>query len=92
MIDVLEAAHVSAYRGAHSHHPQNGLLLRGDLHTLFDLGLLAIDADYRVALAPRIGASELYRALAGRKIHLPDLEVDRPSLEALRRHREWARL
>src|SRR5271155_3471993 len=40
---LLEAAHISPYRGLQSNHPQNGLLLRADLHSLFDLGMLAVD-------------------------------------------------
>ena len=35
--DVLEAAHIWPYRGTNDNHPSNGLLLRADLHTLFDL-------------------------------------------------------
>jgi HNH endonuclease len=35
-LDILEAAHISPYRGEEDNHPENGLLLRADLHTLFD--------------------------------------------------------
>jgi hypothetical protein len=41
--DLLEAAHIVPYRGAKDNHPSNGLLLRTDIHTLFDLNLLGID-------------------------------------------------
>lgn len=40
---LLEAAHVSPYALSHDNSEGNGLLLRSDLHTLFDLGLLGID-------------------------------------------------
>jgi putative restriction endonuclease len=43
LVDVLEAAHISPYRGQRDNHPANGLLLRADIHTLFDLDLLAIE-------------------------------------------------
>lgn len=43
VLDILEAAHISPYLGAADNHPQNGLLLRADLHTLFDLNLMAIE-------------------------------------------------
>jgi hypothetical protein len=43
VIDVVEAAHIAPYRGVADNHPDNGLLLRADLHTLFDLDILAID-------------------------------------------------
>jgi len=41
--ELLEAAHILPYRGEEFNHPSNGLLLRTDLHTLFDLGMLQIE-------------------------------------------------
>lgn len=38
---ALEAAHPRPYRGVDSNVISDGLPLRGDIHTLFDLGLLA---------------------------------------------------
>jgi hypothetical protein len=40
---VLEAAHITPYLGSNTNHPSNGLLLRADIHTLWDLGLIAIE-------------------------------------------------
>jgi hypothetical protein len=42
-MDVVEAAHIKPYRGAADNHPANGLLLRADLHTLFELDLIGIE-------------------------------------------------
>src|SRR5262249_25256052 len=42
---VLEAAHIDPYRGDEENHAGNGLLLRADIHTLFDLDLLGIEPD-----------------------------------------------
>jgi len=42
-MDVVEAAHIDPFRGESDHHPDNGLLLRADLHTLFDLNLMSVD-------------------------------------------------
>lgn len=39
---VLEAAHITPYMGANTNHVTNGLLLRADIHTLFDLRLIRI--------------------------------------------------
>lgn len=39
---LLEAAHISRYRGDHTDRVDNGLLLRADIHTLFDLHLLTV--------------------------------------------------
>jgi putative restriction endonuclease len=53
LFDVVEAAHISPYRGIDDQHPENGLLLRADLHTLFDLDFLGIEPDaLRVSLHP----------------------------------------
>ncbi|REC75828.1 hypothetical protein DRF60_15060 [Chryseobacterium elymi] len=43
VVDILEAAHIKPYRGENDHHPNNGLLLRADIHTLFDLNLISIN-------------------------------------------------
>jgi putative restriction endonuclease len=43
VLQVLEAAHIRPHRGQRDNHPENGLLLRADLHTLFDLDLLGIE-------------------------------------------------
>ncbi len=45
VVAVLEAAHIKPYRGQNDNDPQNGLLLRADIHTLFDLDLLGIEPD-----------------------------------------------
>lgn len=43
LVDILEAAHIDAYRNNTHNHISNGLLLRSDIHTLFDLNLCAIN-------------------------------------------------
>lgn len=88
----LEAAHISPYRGAHSNGVSNGLLLRADIHSLFDQGFLAIDERFRVLLAPEISGSEHYGTLIGSFLSLPENEGQFPSLEALKGHRDWAGL
>jgi hypothetical protein len=92
LADALEAAHISPYRGQHSNHLQNGLLLRSDIHTLFDLGLIALDEERRVVIAPQLQASEAYRHLDARPIVLPVDPGAAPSADALRRHKRWAGL
>lgn len=57
VLDILEAAHISPYLGAADNHPQNGLLLRADLHTLFDLNLMAIEpASFIIKFHPKVRA------------------------------------
>jgi predicted restriction endonuclease len=92
VIDLLEAAHIQPYRGSHTNHVQNGLLLRSDIHTLFDCRLIAIEpASMKLLVSPRLMKSS-YRSLAGRKIHSPKATHQAPSVEALHKHRRLAGL
>ena len=84
---ALEAAHIVPYRGPQTNHPANGLLLRADMHDLFDLGLVAVDADsLRLRLAGELAGTE-YEQYEGQRLWLPRDEAARPSREALERHR-----
>ena len=49
--EALEAAHILPYRGDETNHVQNGLLMRADIHTLFDLGLIAVTPELKVAVS-----------------------------------------
>ncbi|WP_341236097.1 HNH endonuclease [uncultured Sulfitobacter sp.] len=92
LTDALEAAHISTYRGQHSNHPQNGLLLRADIHTLFDLGLISFDGANKLVAAPSVSHSLAYQELSGTPLRKPREASDLPSAEALRKHREWTAL
>jgi hypothetical protein len=62
---LLEAAHISPYRTPGDNHPENGLLLRTDIHTLFDLDLLGIEPEtLTVHLHPSLAGAG-YEGLAG---------------------------
>lgn len=83
LLDVLEAAHIRPFRGESDHHPENGLLLRADIHTLFDLGLLSVDpTTWTVWVHPRVRPS--YATLHGKAIETTD--GDRPSPAAMLAH------
>lgn len=85
-IRVLEAAHILPYAGKQTNHVQNGLLLRSDIHLLFDLGLLTIDSvHYKVKIHKELEGSE-YFAFHNKGIHLPEKISQRPSTKALRIH------
>jgi HNH endonuclease len=59
ILDVLEAAHIRPYRGDLDNHVENGLLLRADLHTLFDLDLIGIEPfTLTVHLNPEVSLGE----------------------------------
>jgi len=94
---VLEAAHISPYKGTHTNLAANGLLLRSDIHTLFDLHLLTISAvadRYIVHVAPVITEEE-YRVLDGSELsNMPADEAQRPFGTALEDHNsecDWFR-
>ena len=85
---AIEAAHIIPYRGIETNHPANGLPLRADIHTLFDLHLISIKPDtYEIIIAPKIRGS-CYQYLANQKLHLPTYQEFLPSQEALKKHYE----
>lgn len=68
ILDLLEAAHIVPYRGDEYNDSQNGLLLRADIHTLFDLNLIWIEPEtLRVRLDARLMDSE-YAVLEGKAL------------------------
>ena len=91
LLDIVEAAHISPYRGPVDNHPDNGLLLRADLHTLFDLDLMGIDPEtYRVAMAPSAEQAG-YSSFSGKKLFTKGKQL--PSKKALaERWRSFSRI
>jgi hypothetical protein len=88
VLDVLEAAHITPYLGPHTNHVTNGILLRADLHTLFDLHLIAINpGSLEIIVDPRLRSSD-YADLHQKKIVLPSNRNDKPSEKALKQHLE----
>lgn len=89
-IPALEAAHIVPYRCPETNHISNGLLLRADIHTLFDLGFIAVDTTrMAIEIHPDLRATS-YRTLLGAPLHLPHKEEFWPSTEALNLHRQEA--
>jgi putative restriction endonuclease len=82
---TLEAAHIRPYRGPHSHTPGNGLLLRADLHTLFDLHLITVMPYGTVRVAPDLIGSE-YEEFDERLIRRPSDARHRPAAASLAEH------
>ena len=82
--EALEAAHIIPYAETENNDPTNGLLLRADLHTLFDLNLLAIHPDtMQVFLCPALRDTE-YRAIHKKQIRIPVEAALRPDPILLR--------
>jgi len=55
-LPVLEAAHIKPYSLHGPHRINNGILLRSDLHTLFDLGYVTVTPELRLEVSPRLKA------------------------------------
>jgi hypothetical protein len=83
---VLEAAHISSYKGTETNDPRNGMLLWSDLHTLFDLHLLTVLPDLTVRVHPALHRSE-YAIFEKGVVTVTDA-TRRPSGLFLARHNE----
>ena len=65
---LLEAAHIIPYMGEHSNNVLNGLVLRVDIHRLFDKFLISINpSNFKVVVAPSV-QDTYYRSLAGKTL------------------------
>ena len=92
-VETLQGAHIYPYRGPATNRVSNGLLLRADVHVLFDRGAIAInETSLRVELRQHLYATRYGLELHGCRLRLPKYRIDRPSTAALRSHREWAGL
>jgi len=83
VIPALEAAHIRPYSVSQSNSICNGLLLRADVHTLFDLHLLAIHPlTWNVTIAAELigTAADEFN---GRKLRLSEVESNRPDQKAI---------
>lgn len=88
VLEALEAAHIYPYMGQDTNVTKNGLLLRADIHTLFDLGKLTVDAETMEVLLERGLKETKYGKYQGQKIYLPTSEADRPDKDALNWHNQ----
>ncbi|MFI2284153.1 HNH endonuclease [Nocardia beijingensis] len=82
---VLEACHLYSYAKVGRHHEHGGVLLRRDLHTLFDNGDLAVDAEDRIDVRPLFREISLYGDLHGKPL---TIAVEPAQREWFRMH--WA--
>lgn len=90
---ALEAAHIHRYSRGGDHSLSNGLLLRSDLHKLFDLGYVSIEPDKLIIKVSRKIREEYengrdYYRWDDQPLRLPEDRLALPSLEKLRYHFE----
>jgi len=91
-LPILDAAHIRAYADGGEHEGSNGILLRTDIHKLFDLGYVTVDEDRRFVVSGRLKADfdngKHYYDLHGSHLRSPVLSNTMPSPDTLRWHRE----
>jgi len=83
---ALEAAHILPVASNGNHEPSNGLLLRADLHTLFDLHYIGVNPKTMlVSISPFLLATR-YNEFNGQPINMPISVADQPDKSALAKH------
>ena len=92
-LPVLNASHIKPYSQEGPHAVSNGLLLREDLHTLFDRGYMTVTKDLRVEVSKSIkedyGNGREYYAMHGKKLFvLPQNILELPSKEYIEWHND----
>jgi len=91
-LPALEAAHIRPYGDGGEHEARNGLLLRRDIHSLFDAGYVTVTPELRFEVSRRIkeefDTGRHYYELHGKPISTPADVLRRPDPEALRWHNE----
>lgn len=89
-LPALEASHIQPYAKNGPHEVRNGVLLRADLHRLFDQGYVTITPEYRLEVSPRLKLDyqngRSYYPLHGSLVSLPAAVDDAPRADYLR----WA--
>jgi HNH endonuclease len=88
--EVLEAAHIQAYSEAGTFEVSNGLLLRADIHTLFDLGLITIDTSDMTVITAEELKNTVYGEFNKKKLHFPKGTENVPDRKALHDHHQSA--
>lgn len=85
--EELEAAHIDPFVSEESDHIQNGLLLRRDLHALFDKHLWSVHPiTKKIHFAQQALCPESYSSLNGLQMKRPSNEAHHPHADALTRH------
>jgi putative restriction endonuclease len=91
-LPALEAAHIRPYSDGGTHEAPNGLLLRRDIHSLFDAGYVTITPGLNFEVSRRIkdefDNGKHYYALHGQRIIVPENAIQRPDPTALTWHNE----
>ena len=90
-LPVLEAAHIKQYSESGPHLISNALLLRSDIHKLFDTYYLTISPEYKIEVSKKIkeefeNGREYYKFHGNNLLILPGREIDRPRKDFIEWH------
>ena len=87
---VLEAAHIRPVSEGGTHVLRNGLLLRVDIHRLFDKGFIGVTPDLEVKVSPKLRSTwqngRIYYEFDGRSLRSPTIAAGRPDARLLEWH------
>lgn len=92
-LPVLEAAHIQSYSSSGVNETRNGILLRADIHKLYDTGYITITDKYDVEVSNKIreefeNGRDYYKYHGSHMLILPDSQRDLPDKKCLRWHNE----
>ena len=91
-LPALDAAHIKPFAAGGEHETSNGILLRRDIHSLFDSGYVTVTPELKFEVSRRIKEEfengRHYYALHGSDLSLPDDPKKRPASVALAWHNE----
>lgn len=91
-LPALEAAHIVPFSERPEHRVRNGMLMRSDIHRLFDAGYLTVTPEYRVeasgTMRDDFDDGKNYLKLHGAEVAVPERKEWTPDPEALRWHNE----
>lgn len=90
-LPVLEAAHIKPHAESGPNRIDNGVLLRSDLHKLFDKGYLTVTPDFHVEISPKIkeefdNGKNYYPFHGNKLLVLPRKAYEKPNQEYLEWH------
>lgn len=89
---TLQAAHIQPVAHGGQHRIDNGLLLRSDVHTMFDRGYLTVDDKLRLRVSPRLredfGNGDEFYSRDGEPIGVPSSRSHRPNQIFLQWHQD----
>ena len=91
-LPALEAAHIRPYAEGGDHDARNGLLLRRDIHSLFDAGYVTVTPGHHFEVSGRIKEEfengRDYYGLHGKSIYVPNSVAQKPDAAELNWHNE----